>query len=171
MTPHFWLRLYDLLVPALAVLAGALLLACTFAIVGDVLLRTAGLAFLHGVDALGEYALLYVTMAAAPWLVRTHGHVAVGSFLRLLPAGWRARILGAGLATSAVLSLALAWYAAGLAAESFVRGDVDIRSIDLPRWLLFLPLAVGFLLTAVEFARLWLRGERPPVAGAGGESF
>lgn len=170
MTAGFWLRLYDRLVPALAVLAGAMLLACTFAIVGDVLLRAAGLAFLHGVDALTEYALLYVTMAAAPWLVRTHGHVAVGSFLRLFPEAWRARVLFAGLLASTALSFALAWYAAGLMVESFGRGDVDIRSIDLPRWLLFLPLAVGFLLTGVEFFRLWRRGELPPVAGLGGEA-
>lgn len=165
MSWHFWLRLYDRSVVALAVGAGAMLLACTFAIVGDVLLRAAGLAVLHGVDALTEYALLYMTMAAAPWLVRTHGHVAVGSFLRILPQERQRAVLRAGLLASAALSFTLALAAARLMVDSFMRGDVDIRSIDLPRWLLFLPLVAGFLLTGAEFFRLWRRRDLPAVAG------
>ena len=53
--------------------------------------------------------------------------------------------------------------------ESFGRGDLDVRSIDLPRWLLFAPLACGFALLAVEFLRLLLLGE--PASERPGEGF
>ena len=46
-----------------------------------------------------------------------------------------------------------------LALEGWQRGEIEIRSLYMPRWLLFAPLTIGFGLMAVEFLRLAFRGE------------
>ena len=42
--------------------------------------------------ALTEYALLYVTMAAAPWLVRNRGHVVVEVGYQRIPPALRGHV-------------------------------------------------------------------------------
>ena len=46
-----------------------------------------------------------------------------------------------------------------LLVEAAQRGEIEIRSLDTPRWVLFAPLSVGFTLIAVEFVRLIVLGE------------
>ena len=57
------------------------------------------------------------------------------------------------------LCLTAAYLSAEFAVEFWRRGEIDIRSIEIPRALLFVPLVVGFFLCAVEFLRLLLIGE------------
>ena len=49
--------------------------------------------------------------------------------------------------------------AAVLMLESMQRGEIEIRSLEMPRALLFAPLVFGFGLMATEFLRLALKGE------------
>ncbi|MEZ5931198.1 MAG: TRAP transporter small permease [Alphaproteobacteria bacterium] len=163
------LRFYDRFIAALAGLAGVTLFVIAAMIVLDVTMRTLGLRPPQAISALTEYALLYATMAAAPWLVRTGGHVTITTLTDRLPSGMRTLLRRIILVMSIVLCLALSLAAFGMAIESFGRGDVDVRSIDLPRWSLFAPLAAGFLLLASEFLRLLILGT--PVSEAAGEGF
>jgi hypothetical protein len=39
------------------------------------------------------------------------------------------------------------------------RGEIEIRSLEIPRAFLFAPLAIGFALMGCEFLRLALKGE------------
>jgi len=153
------LRLYDRLIAALAGLAGVTLFVIAGMIVVDVTLRTLGMRPPQAISALTEYALLYATMAAAPWLARSGGHVTIHTLTGRLPPGVQAVLRRIILITASILCLVLAGAALGMAVESFGRGDLDVRSIDLPRWLLFAPLALGFLLLAAEFFRLLVLGE------------
>jgi TRAP-type C4-dicarboxylate transport system permease small subunit len=109
--------------------------------------------------ALTEYALLYVTMAVAPALVRRRGHIVIELFHERLPARPRRWLDRAILILCAALSLLVAGLASTLTLESIARGEIDVRSLDIPRAFLFAPLAVGFLLMGTEFLRLLLRGE------------
>ncbi len=163
------LHLYDRLIGGLAALAGVTLFAIAAMIVVDVTLRNLGMQPPQAISALTEYALLYATMAAAPWLLRSGGHVTIHSLTAQLPTGAQVILRRAILVLAILLCLTLAFAASGMAIESFGRGDVDVRSIDLPRWLLFLPLALGFALLAAEFLRLLILGE--PVSERQGEGF
>lgn len=156
------LRLYDRFVAGLAGLAGVTLFVIAAMIVIDVLMRNLGLRPPQAISALTEYALLYATMAAAPWLVRTGGHVTIHTLTERLPAAIRTGLRQVMLSAATLLCILLAAAAFGMAAESFGRGDVDVRSIDLPRWLLFAPLALGFLLLAAEFLQLLILRDAPP---------
>lgn len=151
--------LYDLCIHALAVLAGAIVASLAFLIVTDVSLRYFGFEPPAATVALTEYALLYFTMAAAPWLVRQRGHVAVRVVFDHLPPvtqrRWELVIYG----LCACIAFSIAIIAGVLLVDSLAIGDVEQRSIDVPRWLLFLPLMVGFFGVGAEMLRFPLTGE------------
>lgn len=159
------LRAYDAVVSGLAAGAAVLTAGVCLLIAWDVVARNLGLPSAASTIALTEYALLYVTMAAAPMLVRRRGHIVIEVLHERVaptPRAWLDRLI---LAFCAALSLAVAVLAALIALEGAARGELDVRSLDLPRAWLFAPLVVGFLLMACEFLRLLLRGEnlvRPP---------
>lgn len=152
-------QIYDGLIIGLASLAAASLVFVTGSIIVDVVLRNLGLAPMRWTSAVVEYVLLFVTMAGAPWLVRTNGHVAITSFVGLLPRSARHAIGLAGVLLSIVVLALLTWRSAMLAVETFLSGVVDVRSINIPSWIPYTMLAVGFFLMALEFVRLLLRGE------------
>ena len=152
-------RGYELLINGLAAFAGLLIAAVSLLIAWDVIARNSGLTPPASTVALTEYALLYFTMAAAPWLVRQRGHIVVESLQRRLPAGLRRILDRAIVLFCAAVCLLVALLAMLLAIEAWQRGEIEVRSLDMPRWVLFLPVTVGFLLSASEFLRLGLRGE------------
>ena len=63
------------------------------------------------------------------------------------------------MAASACVLL-LAYYAAVLLIENYVRGERDIRSITIPLWVIFVPFPIGLALCAVEFGRFLFGSER-----------
>jgi C4-dicarboxylate transporter DctQ subunit len=152
------IALYDRAVRTLAVFAGGLVMALALLIVVDVTLRSLGFEPPAATVALTEYALLYFTMAAAPWLVRRRGHVAVRVLFDRLPPSTRRVWETAIYVLCALIAFAIAVLAGALLIESVAIGDVEQRSIDVPRWLLFLPLCVGFLGVGLEFLRFPLTG-------------
>ena len=161
------LNAYDRCVIWLAACGAASLAAITALIIYDVLSRNLGLPPLRATSAIVEYALLFSTMAAAPWLVRINGHVSLSSIIGLTPRvvqriANRAVVIAAGLATAI-----LAGVSGRIAFHQWQAGTVDIRSVDLPGWLLYAFMAAGFALMATEFLRMLLRGEA--YTGDGGE--
>ena len=149
-------RIHDTLVMALAMIAGAMLGGVFVSIVVDVVMRTAGLQPPMWTSALTEYALLWMTMLAAPWMVRNGGHVFVESFISMMPPAWLGVVERLVYAMCIAICLVLAWYAATLGYDVYARDEQDYRSIVSPRWVLFASLPVGFGLSAVEFARFLL---------------
>ncbi len=79
------IRIYDVVIDALAFLAGASLTLVFIAIVVTVLMRVVGLPSLDGVVATTEYAMLYIGTLAAPWLLREKGHVSIEVLRQQLP--------------------------------------------------------------------------------------
>ena len=157
-------RLYDRLISGLAVLAGLMVAGVFVIIVVDVSMRTAGLRPPMFTSAVSEYALLYMTMFAAPWLVRERGHIRIDSFVGYMPAGLRRWIERAIVVLCIALCIVAVFYSTRFAIQFWQRGTIDIRSIEIPRAYLFLPMILGFGLSAVEFLRILVRGE--PLGGA-----
>jgi TRAP-type C4-dicarboxylate transport system permease small subunit len=124
-----------------------------------VIARNLGLQPPASTVALTEYALLYFTMAAAPWLVRTRGHIVVEVLHSRLGGGTRAVVDKVILGICLLVSVTVSALAVLLMLEALQRGEIEIRSLDMPRAFLFAPLAIGFGLMATEFLRLAIRGE------------
>jgi TRAP-type C4-dicarboxylate transport system permease small subunit len=65
--------------------------------------------------------------------------------------------MGIGLVCIA-LCLVLAWYGFGITFKDFANAEKDVRSLDMPRWMIVMWIPTAFFLMAVEFARfLWRR--------------
>lgn len=148
------IRAYDRLIYGLAGLAGAMIAGVCLLIVYDVIARNLGLQPPRSTVALTEYALLYFTMAAAPYLVRVKGHIVVEVVYQRLGSGVQKYFDKAILIFCAAVSFIIGTLALMLLLESLGSGEIEIRSLDMPRWLLFAPLAAGFFLVALEFIRL-----------------
>lgn len=152
-------RAYDKLVLALAVVAGAIVALMCAMVLFDVTMRTLGVALPAFAVTSVEYSLLYLAMAAAPWLVRERGHVYIDLLVQVLPANLRRlteRTIYFFAIASCLVIAATASYLFWLAVNS---DRMDVRGVDVPLWVSQAPLPVGFTLVAMEFLRLWILNE------------
>lgn len=88
-----------------------------------------------------------------PWLVRTKGHVFVEFLRKALPAGGRVVLEKIVYAIAIALCLYLTYYALTGLIDAANTGAYETRTFDMPRWAIYLPITVGFFLSAIE----WLR--------------
>jgi TRAP-type C4-dicarboxylate transport system permease small subunit len=122
-------------------------------VVADVAVRNAGLRPLAWAVNSSEFVLLYITFLAMPWLVRQKGHVFV-EFLRVaLPGKARDVLARVVYFACVVLCLYLAWVAGRSLVLAVERGTYEMRTFDIPKWVVFAPMVAAFLVSAVE----WLR--------------
>jgi len=143
----------------MAWLAGFLTAAMMITITLDVVLRNLGFQSSAHFFSFTEYALLMVPCLGAPWLVREKGHVYVEILMMYLKPRNRERLrFAVGLLCVAVC-LVLAWYGADVTLHDYLGNEKDVRSLDMPRWMVsgFIPLS--FAMMAVEFLRFLVRGE------------
>jgi C4-dicarboxylate transporter DctQ subunit len=144
---------YGGLIAGLAVVAGAAIAGAFVLIIVDVGIRAAGLRPPAFTSAVVEYILLYFTLLAAPWLVRQKGHVYVDTVVSRLPrrARWPAEKLA--YLVCIVTCLTFSYIGLGLSLDAIRSGGFEERSIDVPLWLNYAPMAPTFLLVALEFGR------------------
>ena len=146
-------KIYNGLIVGLAIIAGLMLALIFVGIVADVTVRTIGFNSIQWYSAMAEYALLFSTMCGAPWLVRIKGHVVVESLTLAMPPAVRVVMAKIAYLACIYLSLLFVYYGYIEMVGTFQAGEVDIRSIDMPKWILFAPFPVGFSLIAIEFCR------------------
>lgn len=152
-------RLYSALIVLCAVVAGSLLVLVFAAIVIDVTMRAIGFQPSYWTTPFSEYAMLYATMLGSPWVVRRRGHVAVESLVSALTPGLRRVLEMLIYALCISACLLLVYYSWQVTSTAWASGERDIRATELPRWVLFAVMPLGFLLIATEFVRLLLRRE------------
>lgn len=133
--------------------AGGAIVFTTLGILYDVAVRAAGFQPPVWTSAATEYAMLVLTMAITPYLVRHRANVQVDLVANLLPPRPRRWLLFAVTAVAAALCLLIVVVAVRLGLAAHARGDHDMRAIELPRWVLFALLAAGFGASAIEFLR------------------
>jgi C4-dicarboxylate transporter DctQ subunit len=143
----------------MAWIAAFLIAAMMVIITLDVVLRNLGFQSSAHFFTFTEYALLIVPCMGAPWLVREKGHIYVEILLMHLgPRGRKWLMRGIGVACVAVC-LVIAWYGFGIAISDFQGNEKDVRSFDMPRWMIVVWIPLAFLMMAIEFARFLWRDE------------
>ncbi len=125
-------------------------------VVADVAVRTLGLRPLSWASSTAEYILLYAAFLPMPYLVRHKGHVFV-EFLRapMSPAVKLAVERFVYLMCIAIC-IYLAWVATRNGWAAWREGSYETRTFDMPKWLVFLPMALGFWLATIEWLRFLL---------------
>ncbi len=147
------MRILDRVCDFLAVLAGIYLAAIMFGIVFQAMARTLGYSGSSNIFTFTEFGLLYIALLASPWLVRLRGHVYIEIFTALAPERFRVPFSRFVAVVSVVICALLTWYTAEAAQYAYVRGDMDMRSIDMPRWLLLGAMPICFGLMGLQFLR------------------
>ena len=156
-------ELYGRLLDRMLIAACLVLLAITFLIGFDVLLRNLGTDGIAASNELSEDGLYLITMLAAPGLLRRGQHIRVDIVLHMVPAqlGWAMEWLGDVIGFAC--SLLFVWYGARATAASYFAGSLSIKTLIFPEWWMLLPMPVCFLLVAIEFVfrmRALARAER-----------
>lgn len=147
---------YNLILYGLAVLAGILIFLSFVMIVVDVSMRIAGLTPPSFTIPVVEYILLWFTLLAAPWLVRIKGHVFIDAATQFLPKLLKTFTAKLVYLLCIIAALIYCYHAAGLMITAWQENKIDVRSVDMPQWIMFAPMPLCFFLVAVEFGRYFI---------------
>jgi C4-dicarboxylate transporter DctQ subunit len=152
-------KAYAAVLYGMAALAGLLMVAMMATIFIDVVLRNLGYQSSAHFFTFTEYALLAVPCLGAPWMVREKGHIYVEMFLMSLRPRARALVIRLIGAACVAVCAVLAWVGGAITVSDFIHAERDVRSFDMPRWIVvgFIPLS--FAMMAIEFLRFLVRGE------------
>ena len=149
------LAAYDGLLAVLAAASALAFGAVAFIVAYEVTVRWLGFRPPVWPVAVSEFTLLYATVLAAPWVLRQGSHIQVNTLAAILPPPVR-MALGRALGfLGMVVCLVVAWYALRV---TLTAQGLEIRSFEMPKWLVYAPLPLGFLLLAVEFGRHMVAG-------------
>lgn len=146
----------EIAVGALVWVACALIPCIFILIVVDVSIRMLGFTPPLFTSTYVEYALLYVAMCSAPWLVRQKGHVAIEAMVASLPTAIREALAKVVYLVCAVVSMYFAWLSIELFIEAIETGNLDVRGVDMPYWAQFLPMPFGYGLVSLEFLMFFM---------------
>ena len=134
--------------------SGAFILALiTLFILYDVIARNAGFATFTHTLALTEYGLYYTTLLGAPWLVRRKHHIYMQLITATVPAVIRPWVSRLSYLLCVITCSLICYYSGLVTVETFIRGDHEVRSFDMPRWLIFAVMPLSFFLLTIEFSR------------------
>ena len=137
---------------ALAVITKLLLGVIVVLVVADVAMRNLAKPIAWS-TSLTEYLMIYVAFLSAPALVRQKGHVCADFLRQAMPTVVQ-RVLEKFVY---VLCIVLCLYLGGVAMQSLIEAvqsrSYDVRTFDLPKWLIYLPITLGLWLSAAEFLR------------------
>ena len=150
-----FLQAYDRFLGVLAAVAAAAFGLLSFIIAYEVTVRWLGFRPPVWPVAISEYTMLYATVLAAPWVLRRAEHIQVTTLVAILPPRLRAALGRVVCCVGMVVCLTVAWYALRV---TLTAQGLEIRSFEMPKWILYASLPLGFLLLAVEFARHMWRG-------------
>lgn len=152
----FW-RGFDKLLNGLAIFAALIIPFMFVSIVYDVTTRTLRVFQINWVVAVTEYALLYATALAAPWLLREKGHVSMEALRTLFSARIMRPVETVVVTLCAVACAIVTVFAIPITIQNIGVGDMRANFLD--RWLLFVPVVICFALCTVQFLRLLITRE------------
>jgi TRAP-type C4-dicarboxylate transport system permease small subunit len=149
----------------MAVLAGILLFYIAFSVSYQILLRSFRITPPLWMFQCNDYALLWITMLGAAWLLAKQKHVAVDIVTGRLKPGplFVLKIIHntLGIAVSAVIM----FYSAIVTVDHFRRGIQDVGAVDVPKAAILIIIPIGFFMLTVQFIRNLIAEARAGRAG------
>ena len=151
------------LLNALAIVAALTLLAMVVLVSADIVLRNLTRTGFPWANEVSEYALYFITLLTAPWLLRRGQHVRIDLVLTYLPARVAWLMEAAADVLGFLVCLVMMRYGIKMTIDSALLGSITIKNLVFPEWWLLWPLPACFALIAAEFVfrfdRL-MRGDR-----------
>ncbi len=149
------MRVVDRVCDILAAFAGVYLVGIMLGIVISALARTFNISgsWTSHIFTFAEFGLLYIVMAASPWLVRHRGHVFIELLTAIIPAPYQAWFSRFVSLLCVIICAVLVWYTWGATVKAYNYGDAEMRSLDMPKYLLLGAMPIGFGLMGIQFLR------------------
>jgi len=149
------MRLVDRLCDFLALLAGIYLFGIMVGIIVSAVARTLLLSgtWASHLFSFAEFGLLYIVMGASPWLVRHRGHVFIEILTAAVPHFMKRPFSRFVAVLCVAICAVLTWYTWGATVKAYNFGDAEMRSLDMPKYLLLGAMPIGFGLMAIQFTR------------------
>jgi len=147
----------------MAVIAGLLLVFVTVSMCLSITLRALNLQVPLWSVQFNEYSLLWIAMFGGAWLLRKDKHVSLDTVTqRLKPGKLKVlRVIHASLGF--IICGILAGYSGAVVWDNYKRGVMDVRAVDVPKYLILSTIFIGFLLMAFEFFnKILLTSKQPP---------
>lgn len=132
--PRSW---FDVLIDALAIVAGALVVLLTALVVVDVAARSLRVFTLPWSLEATEYMLYAVTFLGAPWVLRERGHIAIELVVERLPARARAATQVLAELAGAAICATLLVFACRVVWQSYSSGIQVQKSFAFPEWIAY----------------------------------
>ena len=132
----------------MAIGAGITIVTAVVLIIIDVLMRITGLDPLLFILTTVEYILLWFTMLAAPYLVRIKGHVFIDAVTQFFPPRIKMVVAKIVYLACIVASAIYGYQLIVLFVEAIQSGEIDMRSFEIPIWILFVPMPLCFFMCA-----------------------
>jgi len=145
--------IFDTVLDALAILAGALLYFLMISIFFDVTLRFFFGRPLGWAVEFSEYTMLYIVFLGTAWVLRQEGHVAVDVVTSRLSPKIQTYLNIITSILGAIICLIITGYGVVSTLSSFQRGLTIGAMPEYPKWLLLGIIPLGSLVLAVQFAR------------------
>ena len=146
--------LYGRLLAGLSLAGCAVLFLTMLVICADVLLRNVrivpGMLGVSWANEVTEYALYFITMLTAPWLLRQGQHIRIDVLLRAIPHRLAWVCEWAVDATALLCCLTMAYYGVKAVLSSHAIGGTVVKVLSVPEWWLLAPLPAAFMLLAIE---------------------
>lgn len=150
-------KVLDRVETALAILAGLLLLFVTLSISISIALRVLKMnAPLWSVQ-FNEYSLLWITFLGSAWLLRRNRHVSLDIVSCRLQTRGQERLKVIHAVMGLLVCGSLTWISGMVSWDHFQRNIMDVRAVDVPKYLILAVMAVGFFLLTLEFLSGMLR--------------
>lgn len=150
-------RIYNFVLDALASLSAVLLLAITIGIGLDVGARYLFSRPIGWMSEFVQHSMLLILFLSIGWLTRERGHVAVEILLDSMPKRHRRFMEIFALLVSGAISAFVGAWAVVATWDNYVRDVVTDGIYPIPRWWLIAAIALGLVLTAIEFFRSALK--------------
>lgn len=146
-------KTYNGVVTGLAMLAGLMLVWLGIAVIVSVMQRNLGFQPAAWLFVSTEYAMFYLTLLGAPWLVRQRGHVHIEIVTAALPKAALGPFSRLVSLLCVIVCVVMAIQGAELVQLNLERKDLDVRAYFFPTWILNVAFPVSFGLMAIEFLK------------------
>jgi TRAP-type C4-dicarboxylate transport system permease small subunit len=135
----------------LAVAAALVLLGAVLLVTADILLRNLTRAGFPWANEVSEYALFFITVLTAPWLLRRGQHVRLDLLLASVPPRVAWLIEAVADLVGFAVCVVLIRYSIKMTVDSAGLDSIAIKNLVFPEWWVLAPLPACFILLAIEF--------------------
>lgn len=144
---------FDQLIHGLAIFAAVL-----FCLMGMMIIYQVTLRYLFNISPLWvndavEYILLTATFLGAAYVLKEEQHIEIDIAVNMLSAKNCYTVKAITSVLGSMVCLTVAWFGVITAIDNYVRKVAVYKAVELPKYLVMIPICIGSFLLAIQFVR------------------